>query len=257
MRSNKICLLHRNVVMERHSKTRYDVEEILLFVIEPGADSELSDFESSNEEDETLLLEELTHETLAEDAVEEEELAGDDIDEVVADDGESKATETAKKEKKSQKKAKEPEHLFSWKKKRPTAVNTEFTGERFSLPPDDADKLTPSQYFKMFWGDELTALLAEQTKVYSVQKSGTSIGTTRDEIEQLLGMQMCMSFVRLPSYQMFWASETRFPPVADIMPINRYKKLRQFLHVSDSTLADIGENKGNRLYKTQPVLDHV
>ena len=90
-----------------------------------------------------------------------------------------------------------------------------------------------------------------------MQKSGTSIGTTRDEIEQLLGMQMYMSFVRLSSYQMFWADETRFPLVADIMPINRYKKLRQFLHVSDSTLADIDENKGNRLYKIQPVLDHV
>ena len=129
--------------MERHSETRYDVEEMRQFVIEPGADSELSNFESSDEEDEALLLEKMTHETLAEDVVEEKKLAGDDIDEVVADDGESKATETAKKEKKSQKKAKEPEHLFSWKKKRPTAVDTEFTGERFSPPPDDADKLTP------------------------------------------------------------------------------------------------------------------
>ena len=91
-----------------------------------------------------MLLEKLTHETLAEDVAEEEELAGDDIDDVVADDGESKATETAKKEKKSQKKAKEPEHLFSCKKKRPTA-DTEFTGERFSLPPDYADRLTPTQ----------------------------------------------------------------------------------------------------------------
>ena len=97
----------------------------------------------------------------------------------------------------------------------------------------------------MFWGDELTSLLAEQTNVYSVQKSGTSIGTTRDEIEQLLAMQMYMSIVRLPSYQMFWAGETRFPP------------LRHFLHVSDSTLADVGKNKGNRLYKIQPVFDHV
>ena len=72
MQSNKICLFYRNIVMERHSKTRYDVEEVLPFVIEPGADSELSDFESSDEEDDTLLLEKLTLETLAEDVVEEE-----------------------------------------------------------------------------------------------------------------------------------------------------------------------------------------
>jgi hypothetical protein len=109
----------------------------------------------------------------------------------------------------------------------------------------------------MFWDDELTSLPAEQTNLYSVQNLGTSIGTTSNEIEQFLGMQVLMFVVKLPSYKMYWAAETRYPPIADVMPINRYKKLRQFLHVSDNTLADVGENKGNRLYKVQPVLEHV
>ena len=56
---------------------------------------------------------------------------------------------------------------------------------------------------------------------------------------------------------LYWAAGTRYPPVVDVMPINRYKKLRQFLHVSDNTLAQSEENKGNRLYKIKPVLEHV
>lgn len=108
---------------------------------------------------------------------------------------------------------KQPEHTFKWKKKRPPAIDTEFTGDGFNLPPDDGDVLTPLQYFKMFWDDELTSLLAEQTNLYSVQKLGTSIGTTSNEIKQLLGMQMFMSIVKLPSYAMFWAAETRYPPI--------------------------------------------
>ena len=90
-----------------------------------------------------------------------------------------------------------------------------------------------------------------------MQKTSTSIATTKEEIEQLLGMQMYMSIIKLPSFVMYWAVETRYPYVADVMPINRYKKLRQFLHVSDNTFAQNDENRGNRLYKIQPVLDHV
>jgi hypothetical protein len=71
----------------------------------------------------------------------------------------------------------------------------------------------------MFWDDELTSLLAEQTNLYSVQNLGTSIGTTSNEIEQFLGMQVLMSVVKLPSYKMYWAAETRYPPIADVMPI--------------------------------------
>lgn len=255
--------------MERHSRTRYTTEEVLQLVIEPGVDSELSDLEGSDDDEDERLPDKvlpneilpgeiLPDETLPDDILEEEELGEDDGDEqVLEEDRQNKATEPAKKSKKKSKKVKQPEQIFKWKKKRPPAIDIEFTGDGFNLPPDDAEVLTPLQYFKMFWGDELTSLLAEQTNLYSVQKSGTSIGTTSNEIEQFLGMQMLMSVVKLPSYTMFWAAETRYPPIADVMPVNRYKKLRQFLHVSDSTLADDGENKGNRLYKVQPVLEHV
>ena len=64
-----------------------------------------------------MLTEILTKKILAEDAVKEEELASDVICEFVSEKGENQATETAKKENKSHKKAKEPEYLFAWKKK--------------------------------------------------------------------------------------------------------------------------------------------
>ena len=36
---------------------------------------------------------------------------------------------------------------------------------------------------------------------------------------------MLMSLVDQPSYMMYLARETRYPPIADVMPINRYKNL--------------------------------
>ena len=64
----------------------------------------------------------------------------------------------------------------------------------------------------------------------SVQKSGKSICTTTDEIEQLLGIQIRMALVKMPRYGNYWQAETRYAPVADVMSKNRYKKLRQFLY---------------------------
>ena len=66
-----------------------------------------------------------------------------------------------------------------------------------------------------------------------------------------------MSFVQLPAYRMYWSKETRYPPVADVMSINRYKLLSEYLHASNNLEKDKPENVGNKLFKIQPVLDHV
>ena len=41
------------------------------------------------------------------------------------------------------------------------------------------------------------------------------------------------------------------------MRINRYKKLRQYLNFSDNSKIDDAENKKSKLYKIQPVIDHM
>ena len=56
---------------------------------------------------------------------------------------------------------------------------------------------------------------------------------------------------------MYWAVDTRYPPIADVMTRNRYMVLREYLHVSDNSKKDEEGNKDNKLYKIQPVLDHV
>ena len=56
---------------------------------------------------------------------------------------------------------------------------------------------------------------------------------------------------------MNWASETRYAPVTDVMSIARYKALHENVHVSDNAKCNDPENKDNKLYKIQPVLDHV
>ena len=106
----------------------------------------------------------------------------------------------------------------------------------------------------MFWDDSITDILVEQT---NLQITDRRIDTNRNEKEQFLGIHMLMSIINLPCSQLCWANETRYAPVADIISRNRFKKLRQYLRASDNTKKDEGENKTNKIYKVQPILDAV
>ena len=59
------------------------------------------------------------------------------------------------------------------------------------------------------------------------------------------------------SYQiekLYWSRELRFPPVAGVMPINRYEKLRQYLHFVDSNAPNIDNDK---LFKVRPIITAI
>ena len=94
----------------------------------------------------------------------------------------------------------------------------------------------------MFWKHDLNVLLAEQTNIYSVEETGSSLDTTVEETEQLIGIQIYMSIIDFPNFRMYWANETRYPIIADIMSRNRYQKLREFLHVSGNLEKEKLEN---------------
>ena len=117
--------------------------------------------------------------------------------------------------------------------------------------------MTPLNYFKIFWSDDIINLLVEQTNLYSVQQTGSSINTNKSEMEQFIGIQMLMSIVSLPAYYMYWAVDTKYSPIADIMSINRYKKMRQYIHCNDNSKRNSKENQDNKLYKIEPVLNMV
>ena len=49
----------------------------------------------------------------------------------------------------------------------------------------------------------------------------------------------------------------RYAPAADLMPRDRYKNIRIYLHVADNTMKDNPGNTGTKLYRVAPVIDHV
>ena len=130
---------------DKQQQQRYNLEEAVQFIVEPGEESELSELEESDIEDVEF------QETILEDLCTKNDKPNEEKD--------NEEQETNQ------------EHVFKWRSKKWVETDTTFTGSHFILPLDidDADSLTPSQYFKMFWGDDLMSLLVEK-KIYTVCK---------------------------------------------------------------------------------------
>ena len=127
----------------------------------------------------------------------------------------------------------------------------EYTGGRSMMPlwlTTCSKELLLNQ---LFFKDEIWNTIVENTNLNSVQKSVTSVNTNKDEISSFIGIHILMGIVQLPNYNSHWSRELWFPPVADVMAINRYEKLRQYLHSIDNNAPN---NDNDKLFKVRPII---
>lgn len=205
-----------------------------LALILDGDQSDLSDLSSDEDKDEYL--------PDARDNVNDEISDPDNSSDEASEDDDEAASS-------AQHTTTEKENTFRWRKQDLSYAAVAFDNQQEDIP----DEIIPLEYFKKFWLDELTDLVAEQTDLYSVQKSCNSVNTNSNEIEQLIGMNMKMGIVHLPSYTLYWSTQMRYPAIADVMPLKRFEKLRRFLHFVDNTTYD--QAKGDKLFKIRPVVE--
>ena len=80
------------------------------------------------------------------------------------------------------------------------------------------------------------------------------------KFKQFIGIQIYtvyISSIELTAYFMYWPEKTRYVPISDVMSIDRYKKIKQFIHAADNLQKDNLLNKNNGLYKIATVITHV
>ena len=109
--------------------------------------------------------------------------------------------------------------------------------------------MTPLQYLKLFWDENILEHIAHHTNLYSVQESG--------KLRCFFGIQMTMAIVKMPKYKMYWSPQFRYERVAVVIRLKRYETLRKFLHVNDNVSRNNLENSNDRLFKVRALLDLV
>uniref|UniRef100_A0A3Q2EIN5 PiggyBac transposable element-derived protein domain-containing protein n=1 Tax=Cyprinodon variegatus TaxID=28743 RepID=A0A3Q2EIN5_CYPVA len=145
-----------------------------------------------------------------------------------------------------------PRDRYRWLKKNFISPNTDFSG--LDIIGDDISLHTPLEYFQNFVSEDMTEALTQNTNEYSFQTHGTSVNTTAKEIEKMFGMYLKMSLVQMAGTRMYWETETRDSPIADVMPRNRFQSLLTSLHFVNNMTVSETENK-DKLRKLRPWLD--
>jgi len=101
----------------------------------------------------------------------------------------------------------------------------------------------------------------EQTNLYAKQKKIRHWqDVTIDELRAFIAILTGMGLHDEPATEMFWSSDMLFrvQPIADIMPVKRYEKIRQALHINDnSKTPKQGDKYFNKLYKIRPIVEKV
>ncbi|XP_060927134.1 piggyBac transposable element-derived protein 3-like [Limanda limanda] len=145
-----------------------------------------------------------------------------------------------------------PRDRYRWLKKDFISPNTDFSG--LDITADDISLHTPLEYFQKFVSEDMIEALTQNTNEYSFQVHGTSVNTTAKEIEKMLGMYLKMGLVQMAGTRMYWETETRYSPVADVMPRNRFRSLLTSLHfVNNMTVSET--EKKDKLWKLRLWLD--
>ena len=131
------------------------------------------------------------------------------------------------------------------------APDTTFKGEE---EPSPETLKEPLAYFREFVTNQMIENIAEQTNLYSVQKDGKSVNTSKAEIDLFIGLFLRMGLVQAYSLRALWAEETRYDKVADHMARNRYEKLASHIHFTDNSTV-MEEEKKNKSWKIAPWFD--
>lgn len=73
----------------------------------------------------------------------------------------------------------------------------------YTLNENPKEILTPYEYFKMFFKQEIFELIVTNTNLYSYQNFENPIMTNIDEIRNYIGIELLMSIISMPTYTDF------------------------------------------------------
>ena len=104
-------------------------------------------------------------------------------------------------------------------------------------------------------------MLVSQTNLYAEQRKLRNWRDTNiEEMTAFLGMLVGMGLHRLPTIELYWSTDPLFrvPALAHIMPVKRFKKLLDGLHLNDNSVAPRkGDDDFDKVYKVRPLIDYL
>ncbi|CAB0017342.1 unnamed protein product [Nesidiocoris tenuis] len=116
------------------------------------------------------------------------------------------------------------------------------------------DEISPLRYFQRFFSDELLQMIIEESNRYSIQQKGSSACLTINDIRDFLSIEISMGLMKIGCWKRYWASRTKLERVANVMPRNKYAKIRSSLHFVDN---EIPMDPNDKYSKVRPIAEYL
>ncbi|CAG4950571.1 unnamed protein product [Parnassius apollo] len=104
----------------------------------------------------------------------------------------------------------------------------------------------PLAHFEKFFNEYVYDLIVAQTNLYAEQNKLLHWEpVTKPEIKAFLGILITIGYIILPHINLYWSSDPgfRIDEVANVVPIKRFKKILQVLHLNDNSLEPKKRNR--------------
>ena len=152
-----------------------------------------------------------------------------------------------------------------------TAALTDVNVVGFREPTGPAHRLgadaSEVDFFMLLFTSAIIQHIVDETNRYAEQSQAARqlqdvawSPTTTVEMKAFIGINILMGFHELPEIDSYWSSDEMLgvPAVAKVMTKSRFKKLCQYLHCNDNTIAvRRGEAGHDPLHKIRPVIEAV
>lgn len=127
------------------------------------------------------------------------------------------------------------------------------------LPNKITSLKSPIDFFSYFFTDDLYQHIMSQSQLYSIQCDvNKPVNITKIELQQYIGICLFTSIVVIPNVRRYWNTNIGFTLVKETMSVNRFEKIRRFIHFNDNSQALSKENVNHdRLYKLRPIVDFL
>ena len=152
-------------------------------------------------------------------------------------------------------------------------LDTPFTGNTGLTQPMNENP-EPSDYFKLYFTDEIYELICRETNTYAhqyIQAHAANLGprsivhrwkdTTTAEIKAFIGLCILMGISYKPRVWMYWSKDSLYssPIFGKIMARERFQFILRFLHFQDNEDPQYNPQDPNRdrLFKIRKILDKL
>ncbi|KAL1482687.1 hypothetical protein MTO96_033631 [Rhipicephalus appendiculatus] len=142
---------------------------------------------------------------------------------------------------------------YAWKK---TSFQQPGSCFQNDLPLPPSEPHTAKELFDLFVSRTMLTRVVEETNKYYLQKNGTALGMTIEELTSVLGMFFRMGLVDMHSVRAYWEQGSRYELVAQVMSRNRFERITSHLHFVDNNAAT-EKTMEDKCWKVRPWLTEL